>query len=160
TVNLIFGLPPLNHYDAAATDLSDLFTGEPDFTPYNFKTILFATKVSPEWLALTKNIDFRRPDADEVKLVSCVRSSMREAGDARQKFVSRFMPHEGPRRFIGDGQVALDGGHELAGAAVHATADLFVGQFDKPAFDEVQPRGARRGEVDVVARALGEPAPN
>jgi DNA-binding beta-propeller fold protein YncE len=68
TVNLIFGLPPLNQYDAAATDLRDLFTDKPDFTPYNFKTIQYATKVSPEWLALTKNIDFSRPDADEVKL--------------------------------------------------------------------------------------------
>jgi YVTN family beta-propeller protein len=29
------GLPYLNQYDAGATDLSDLFTGEPDFAPYN-----------------------------------------------------------------------------------------------------------------------------
>ncbi len=31
----IFGLPYLNQYDAGATDLSDLFTGIPDYTPYN-----------------------------------------------------------------------------------------------------------------------------
>jgi len=31
----ILGLPYLNQYDAAATDLSDTFTGTPDFTPYN-----------------------------------------------------------------------------------------------------------------------------
>jgi hypothetical protein len=30
----ILGLPYLNQYDAGATDLSDMFTGEPDFTPY------------------------------------------------------------------------------------------------------------------------------
>jgi len=30
----IFGLPYLNQYDAAATDLSDIFTGTPDFSPY------------------------------------------------------------------------------------------------------------------------------
>jgi YVTN family beta-propeller protein len=30
----ILGLPYLNQYDAAASDLSDLFTGDPDFTPY------------------------------------------------------------------------------------------------------------------------------
>ncbi len=29
TVNLILGLPPLNQYDAAATDLRDMFTGRP-----------------------------------------------------------------------------------------------------------------------------------
>ncbi len=34
TIDLIFGLPYLNQYDAAATDLSDLFTASPDFTPY------------------------------------------------------------------------------------------------------------------------------
>ena len=31
----ILGVPYLNQYDAAATDLSDMFTPEPDFTPYN-----------------------------------------------------------------------------------------------------------------------------
>jgi DNA-binding beta-propeller fold protein YncE len=31
----ILGLPYLNQYDAAATDLSDFFTGKPDFTPYD-----------------------------------------------------------------------------------------------------------------------------
>lgn len=31
----ILGLPYLNQYDAGATDLSDMFTGKPDFTPYN-----------------------------------------------------------------------------------------------------------------------------
>jgi YVTN family beta-propeller protein len=30
----ILGLPYLNQYDATATDLSDMFTGFPDFTPY------------------------------------------------------------------------------------------------------------------------------
>jgi DNA-binding beta-propeller fold protein YncE len=34
TFDLILGLPYLNQYDAAATDLSDLFTATPDFTPY------------------------------------------------------------------------------------------------------------------------------
>jgi DNA-binding beta-propeller fold protein YncE len=35
TFDLIFGLPYLNQYDAAATDLSDSFTERRDFTPYN-----------------------------------------------------------------------------------------------------------------------------
>lgn len=34
TFDLIFGLPPLNQYDAAATDVAGMFTGQPDFTPY------------------------------------------------------------------------------------------------------------------------------
>jgi len=34
TIDLIFGLPPINQYDAAATSLADSFTGHPDFSPY------------------------------------------------------------------------------------------------------------------------------
>ena len=33
----ILGLPPLNLYDATATDLSECFTGAPDFTPYDLQ---------------------------------------------------------------------------------------------------------------------------
>jgi DNA-binding beta-propeller fold protein YncE len=34
TINLILGMPFINQYDAAASDLSDMFTDTPDFTPY------------------------------------------------------------------------------------------------------------------------------
>jgi len=34
TFDLIFGLPPINQYDAAATSLADCFTNHPDFSPY------------------------------------------------------------------------------------------------------------------------------
>jgi len=34
TTELILGLPPLNQYDAAASDLADSFTDVPDVTPY------------------------------------------------------------------------------------------------------------------------------
>src|SRR4029079_14983850 len=37
TVDLIFGLPPLNQYDPGATDLRELFTSRPDFTPYGHR---------------------------------------------------------------------------------------------------------------------------
>jgi len=53
------------------------------------------------------------------------------------------MPHEGPRRLIRDGQVPLDGHHELACAAMHTAANLFRGEFDKPALDEIEPRRVR-----------------
>jgi len=75
TVNLIFGLPPLNQYDAAATDLRELFSNTPDYAPYNFKTIQFASRVSPIWLALARNVDFSHPDADEVKLREAILKS-------------------------------------------------------------------------------------
>ncbi len=34
TIDLILGMPFINQYDAAATDLADMFTNNPDFTPY------------------------------------------------------------------------------------------------------------------------------
>lgn len=75
TVDLILGIPPLNLYDAAATDLRDLFTGKPDFTPYKMAPIQYAAKVSPVWLAASQEIDFSRPDSDEIKLREAILKS-------------------------------------------------------------------------------------
>lgn len=35
TIFLLLGAPPLNQFDAAATDLREVFTARPDFTPYD-----------------------------------------------------------------------------------------------------------------------------
>jgi hypothetical protein len=75
TVNLILGIPPLNQYDAAATDLRDLFTATPDFSPYSFRPIAFAKGASESWLAMTRDIDFSRPDRDEVRLRAAIMKS-------------------------------------------------------------------------------------
>jgi DNA-binding beta-propeller fold protein YncE len=75
TVSLVLGLPPLNQYDAAATDLRDMFTGTPDFTPYSFQSIQYAKNANQIWLAMTKDIDFSRPDTDEVKLRAAILKS-------------------------------------------------------------------------------------
>jgi len=86
TVDLILGLPPLNQYDAAATDLRDMFTGNPDFTPYAVQPIQFAKLVSPLWLALTRDLDFSRPDMDELKLQAAI---MKSEGLPRQAIAAR-----------------------------------------------------------------------
>ena len=75
TVNLILGLPPLNQYDAAATDLRDMFTSSPDFSAFSVQPVQFAQRVNPLWLALTRNIDFSRPDTDELKLQAAIMKS-------------------------------------------------------------------------------------
>src|SRR5262249_16231956 len=80
TTYLILGLPPLNQYDAAAADLRNLFTSTPDFTPYEFQTVTFAQGANETWLAMTKDIDFSRPDTDEVKLRA---PTMKSTGRAR-----------------------------------------------------------------------------
>jgi hypothetical protein len=74
-VNLILGLPPLNQYDLAATDLRDIFTDSPDYTPYNFQNVVYAKGANKVWIELAKQIDFRRPDADEVKLRAAIMKS-------------------------------------------------------------------------------------
>jgi DNA-binding beta-propeller fold protein YncE len=75
TVDLILGIPPLNQYDAGATDLRELFTSIPDFTPYTFTPIQFENGANATWLSLTKNIDFSKPDANEVELRRAIQLS-------------------------------------------------------------------------------------
>jgi len=75
TVDLILGLPPLHQYDAAATDLRDMFTDRPDFSPYTVQPTQFAKLGNPLWRALTRDIDFSRPDADELKLQAAIMKS-------------------------------------------------------------------------------------
>ena len=82
TVNLILGLPPLNQYDLAATDLRDLFTSTPDFTPYSLQKVIYAKGANKTWIELAKHIDFSRPDSDEVKLRAAI---MKSEGLPRRK---------------------------------------------------------------------------
>jgi len=75
TTELILGTPPLNQYDVAATDLRDLFTSTPDFTPYQLTAVQYASRKNPLWKKLTRSVDFSQPDADEVKLQRAIRLS-------------------------------------------------------------------------------------
>ena len=50
-----------------------------------------------------------------------------------------------------------DIGLELIDAAMDAALDLLVGEQREPAFDLVEPGGAGRREVEVVARVAGAP---
>ena len=65
------GLPYLNQYDAGAADLADLFTDQPDFTPYNARPVdgrIFdpqkaLTPIDEQfnWKALEENSDMDHP---------------------------------------------------------------------------------------------------
>ena len=48
-------------------------------------------------------------------------------------------------------------GLEIADAVMDAPLDLLFGEESKPAFDLIEPGGAGRGEMEVIARAAGEP---
>lgn len=72
----VLGLPYLNQYDAGATDLADMFTDKPDFTPYEAVPVdqrIFDPKkaLDPldenfDWAALNKGTKLDDPD-DMVK---------------------------------------------------------------------------------------------
>jgi hypothetical protein len=46
-----------------------------DFTPYELAPIAYASKDNRLWRSLTRDIDFSRPDADEVRLQRAIRLS-------------------------------------------------------------------------------------
>jgi DNA-binding beta-propeller fold protein YncE len=75
TVDLILGIPPLNLYDLASTDLRDIFTNNPDYTPYTATPITFAKRENKTWNAMTRGLDFSRPDSDEVRLRAAILKS-------------------------------------------------------------------------------------
>lgn len=75
TIHLILGLPPLNQYDAAASDLSDFFDTTADMTPYQYVTPQFAARAKASWKKLTRNIDFTELDANEVAMRKAILKS-------------------------------------------------------------------------------------
>jgi DNA-binding beta-propeller fold protein YncE len=75
TVDLIFGIPPLNQYDAGATDLREIFTPRPDFRSYDFVQPTYVAEAKTSWKRLTRHIDFSHPDRDEVALRRAIRKS-------------------------------------------------------------------------------------
>jgi hypothetical protein len=62
TMYLILGIPYLNLYDAAASDLADMFTTKPDFTPYR------ALSVDPRIFDPEKVKDPNDPDYRKARL--------------------------------------------------------------------------------------------
>src|SRR3989475_3678411 len=83
---------------------------------------------------------------------------MTKARDAVEDFVRGLGPDKGLRRGVGDGDIAADCVLQLSRAAVDASTELLFGERREPAFHEVDPRGAGRGEVQMEARMAGQPA--
>src|SRR5437899_9191630 len=83
---------------------------------------------------------------------------MTKARDAVEDFVRGLGPDKGLRRGVGDGDIAADCVLQLSRAAVDASTELLFGERREPAFHEVDPRGAGRGEVQMEARMTSKPA--
>jgi glycogen operon protein len=91
-------------------------------------------------------------------LVSRIINPCAVAGDAVEDLVGGLGPHVGARVLVPGVDPASDVGVEGADRAVRATLQLLGGQFAEPAFDEVEPRRAGRGEVHDEARVGQQPA--
>ena len=79
------------------------------------------------------------------------------AGEGFQDVVGGFGPDERLRVLVPGFDPGADVGFEFFDAAVGAAAQFAVGQLGEPAFDEVEPRGVGRGEVQVEPGVLGQP---
>jgi len=62
----------------------------------------------------------------------------------------------GPDAWLGGGYCGLNEGNDIGPKLRDAALDLLVGEPREPAFDLVEPGGAGRCEVEVVARVAGE----
>ena len=86
-----------------------------------------------------------------------VNGPLSESGDAGQDLIGTFRPNERfPIRLMRLDEL-LNGRFELGNTAERAATDLLHRELGKPALDEAEPRAIGRGEVDMKARAFGEP---
>jgi hypothetical protein len=87
TMELIFGVPPLSQFDAAATPMTGAFTARPDTTPYAAlqpKVSLWAKNQSGDpMMAESGTIDFTEPDKIPMDLMNRILwQSVRGAGSS------------------------------------------------------------------------------
>ena len=84
TFDLILGLPALNQYDATAADLSECFTNQPDFTPY--EALPPDTRVFDPAKVVESGLDLkaqRRP-SERLDDPAAIRREMREREEERE----------------------------------------------------------------------------
>ncbi|MEN9677829.1 MAG: hypothetical protein RIS76_3725 [Verrucomicrobiota bacterium] len=88
TLYEIFGLPPLNLFDALANDLSDCFTTTPDFTPYTVRS------VDPRIFDPEKAKDPKDPDYGAARRM---RSIQMDDDDEMENVLEKGARESGPR---------------------------------------------------------------
>ena len=83
TFDLIFGLPWLNQYDAAATDLSDLFSATPDFTP--FEALPSDARIFDPAKVREPGLEMQARPSEPLDDPETIRREMRDRDDVREK---------------------------------------------------------------------------
>lgn len=84
--------------------------------------------------------------------MSSFRDPRTKPGDAVQDLVGGFRPHEGLGRVAREVNVSRDRVAEGLGAPVGPAFDLLAREFEQPALDEIEPRCAGEGEVQMEPR--------
>ena len=82
TFDLILGLPYLNQYDAAATDLSDMFVDTPDFTP--FEALPSDTRIFDPARIHEPGLEMRARPGAPLDDPETIRKEMRDRDDERE----------------------------------------------------------------------------
>lgn len=77
TMYLLLGVPSLNLYDAAANDLADMFSTEPDFTPYRCLPV-DARLFDPEKVKDPSDPDYRKARLEPSPALDTLDESMRQ----------------------------------------------------------------------------------
>jgi hypothetical protein len=70
--------------------------------------------------------------------------------------VSGFVPDEGFWVAVVVLDEAAYGSFQFSGRAMRSASELFVGQRGEPSFDQVQPTGRSRHEVQMEAQSFGQ----
>jgi DNA-binding beta-propeller fold protein YncE len=113
TVDLIFGIPPLNQYDAGATDLREIFTPRPDFRSYDFVQPTYVTEAKTSWKRLTRHIDFSHPDRDEVALRRAIQKSEGLPHRDRSRRATKAKRWAKDGKLISDDEFERDGSRKI-----------------------------------------------
>jgi DNA-binding beta-propeller fold protein YncE len=90
TADLLLGIPPLNLYDAAASDLLELFADAPGKAagqPFQAARVEFDSSNAAAWQKATEGVDFSARDQAEVPLRNAI---MQSAGQSRKKAEGRW----------------------------------------------------------------------
>src|SRR2546426_8555810 len=86
--------------------------------------------------------------------------ALRETRDAGEDLVGGLDPDVPLAALVEHVDELANRRDELAHGAMHAALELFGRQGRKPAFDQIQPRGIGRREMEVEARVAQQPAPD